>query len=226
MNSGQMKEKTSEWLTLTQAAEILGVHPGTVRRWSDEAHIPVHRTEGRHRRYRRDEIELWALTARQPDTAGPEKIIQHTLRQMRFHISESRLEDQPWYQKLSEEARLQYRQSGRILVQGLTNYISHDGQDVIDEACSLGYEYALRGRRCNLSHVEAVRAFLFFRNILLEAMISVYQESRIPAGAAWQEMLHKFHAFTDQIMLSLLETYQVFVDNHQPMRSPDGEKGS
>ncbi len=226
MNSGQMEEKASEWLTLTQAAELLGVHPGTVRRWSDEGRIPVHRTEGKHRRYRRDEIELWALTARQADSAVPERIIQHTLGQMRFHISESRLQDEPRYQKLSEEARLQYQQRGRILVQGLANYISKDGQDGIDEACSVGYEYARRGRRCNLSHIEAVQAFLFFRNLLLEAMISVYQESRIPSSAAWQEMLHKFHAFTDQIMLSLLDTYQALMNNHKPACGPEGEERS
>lgn len=226
MNVDPMKENTSEWLTLTQAAELLGVHPSTVRRWSDEGHIPVHRTEGKHRRYRRSEIELWALTSGQSDSAGPEDIAQHTLRHIRFQINESSLEDEPWYQKLSEEARLQYRQSGRILVQGLTNYISHDRQNAIDEACSVGYAYASRGHRYSLSHIDAVRAFLFFRNILLEAMISVYQESRIPSGPAWQEMLHKFHAFTDQIMVSLLERYQAFENNHDPIRSPDDEKES
>jgi len=208
-----MRDNISEWLTLTQAAELLGVHPSTVRRWSDKGCIPVHRTEGKHRRYRRGEIELWAQTARQSNAAGLENIIQHTLSHMRFQISEGRLEVEPWYQKLDEEARSQYRQSGRVLVQGLANYIASDGQDAIAEACSFGYEYASRGRRYDLTHVEATRAFLFFRNMLLEAMISVYQESNIPSGAAWQEMLHKFHAFTDQIMLSLLETYQAFENN-------------
>jgi len=208
-----MRDNISEWLTLTQAAELLGVHPSTVRRWSDKGCIPVHRTEGKHRRYRRGEIELWAQTARQSNAAGLENIIQHTLSHMRFQISEGRLEVEPWYQKLDEEARSQYRQSGRVLVQGLANYIASDGQDAIAEACSFGYEYASRGRRYGLTHVEATRAFLFFRNMLLEAMISVYQESNIPSGAAWQEMLHKFHAFTDQIMLSLLETYQAFENN-------------
>jgi excisionase family DNA binding protein len=210
-----MRDNISEWLTLAQAAELLGVHPGTLRRWSDKGNIPVHRTEGKHRRYRRGEIELWMLTARQSSSAGLENIIQHTLSHMRIQIGEGRLEAEPWYQKLDEEARTQYRQSGRVLVQGLANYIASDGQDAIDEACSLGYEYASRGRRYGLKQVEAIRAFLFFRNILLEAMIGVYQESNIPSGAAWQEMLHKLHAFTDQIMLSLLETYQALENNRR-----------
>lgn len=210
-----MRINTNEWLTLAQTAKILGVHPGTLRQWSNKGYVPVYRTEGKHRRYRRDEIELWALTARQSNATGAENIIQHAISQIHFQIAEGRLEGESWYQKLDEEARQKYRQSGRVLVQGLANYIKSEGQDAIDEACSLGYGYASRGRRCGLTHVDAIRAFLFFRNILLEAIISVYRESNIPSSTAWQEMLHKFHTFTDQIMLSLLETYQALEGNHR-----------
>jgi excisionase family DNA binding protein len=208
-----MKDNINDWLTLAQAAELLGVHPGTLRHWSDTGKIPVHRTAGKHRRYRRSEIELWALTARQSNATGQDNFIQHILNHMRFQIDEGRLEAEHWYQKLDEDARIQYQQSGRVLVQGLTNYIESEGQDAVTEACSVGHAYASRGRRYGLNHVEATQAFLFFRNILLEAMIRVYQESNFPAGAAWQEMLHKFHTFTDQILLSLLETYQALENN-------------
>jgi excisionase family DNA binding protein len=210
-----MKNDPSEWLTLTQAAELLGVHPSTLRIWSDKGKVPVHRTEGKHRRYRRSEIELWTQAARQTHAAGSENIVQHALSRIRFQIGEGRLEAEPWYQKLDEEARRQYRQSGRVLVLGLVNYVSSDGEDAIAEASSLGYEYASRGCSYGLNHVEAMRAFLFFRNLLFEAMISVYLEANISSGAAWQEMLHKFHAFTDHIMLSLLETYQALENDRR-----------
>ncbi len=207
--------ESEKWLTLSQAAELLGVHPSTVRLWSDKGLLPVHRTQGKHRRYRCSEVELWAKTASQPLTIEPENVIQHALRRMRFQISESHLEAQLWYQKLDDEARLQYRQSGRVLVQGLANYLTSDGEEAIAEARSIGYEHASRGRRHNLSHIEAVQAFLFFRNILLQAMVAVYQETRIPSGAAWGEMLSRVHAYTDQILLSLLETYQAFENDHR-----------
>lgn len=207
--------ENEKWLNLSQAAELLGVHPSTVRLWSDKGLLPVHRTQGKHRRYRRSEVELWASTARQPRSIEPENVVQHALARMRFQIGEGHLEAQPWYQKLDDEARLQYRQSGRGLMQGLANCLASEGEEAIAEARSFGYEYASLGRRCNLNHIEAVQAFLFFRNILLQAMMAVYQETRIPSGAAWGEMLHKVHAFTDQIMLSLLETYQAFESNHR-----------
>jgi excisionase family DNA binding protein len=207
--------ESEKWLTLSQAAELLGVHSGTLRLWSDKGQLPVHRTQGKHRRYRRSEVELWAKTARQPRSLEPENVIQHTLSRIRFQIGESNLEAEPWYQKLDDEARRQYRVSGRVLVQGLANYLASEGEDAIAEARSFGYEYASRGRRYNLDSIDAARAFLFFRNALLESMVAVYQETKIPSGAAWGEMLHKVHAFTDQIMLSLLETYQALENNHR-----------
>jgi len=207
--------ESEKWLSLSQAAELLGVHPSTVRLWSDKGQLPVHRTQGKHRRYRRSEVELWAKTARQPRSLEPESVVQHALGRMRFQIGEGNLETEPWYQKLDDEARRQYRVSGRVLVQGLANYLASEGEEAIAEARSFGYEYASRGRRYNLDSIDAARAFLFFRNALLESIVAVYQEAKIPSGAAWGEMLHRVHAFTDQIMLSLLETYQAFENNHR-----------
>ncbi|HCC79728.1 MAG: hypothetical protein A2X25_09150 [Chloroflexi bacterium GWB2_49_20] len=198
------------WMTLSQVAGLLGVHPSTVRLWSDKGKIPVQRTQGNHRRYLRTEVELWAKTARQTENLVPANVIQHALGNMHFRIKENCLESEPWYHKLNDNARMQYRMSGRILVQGLSNYLVCQEEDAMAEAHSIGYEYASRGRSFNLDSVDAVRAFLFFRNALLQSIVDVYQEARIPSGAAWSEMLQRVHTFTDQILISLLETYLSF----------------
>ncbi len=209
-----MDQQKGDWLTISQTAELLGVHPSTVRHWSDKGQIPVHRTQGRHRRYLRSEIELWARTTHQTRTVEAENIVQYALSRIRFQIGEGHLEAEPWYQRLDEEARRQYRQTGRALVQGLANYLASEGNDAIAEARSLGYEYASRGRRYNLDSIQAACAFLFFRNALMESMIAVYQEAKIPSGAAWGEMLTKLLAFTDQVLVTLLETYQDLENKH------------
>ena len=55
--------------------------------------------------------------------------------------------------------------------------------------------------------MDATQAFLFFRNMLVESVIQVYQQANVPSGKAWAEILHKVNAFTDLILLHLLETY-------------------
>lgn len=208
-----MFSEKDEWLSLSQAAALLGVHPGTVRLWSDQGRLPVHRTQGRHRRFRRSEVELWASAAKQPHLPGPENIVQFVLSRIRFKITEGQLEAEPWYRQLDESAREQYRRSGRTLVQGLANSLAAQGRDAIAEADSLGYDYASLGRRYGLDNVEAARAFLFFRSALMESMIAVYEETRVPAGPAWSEMLTRTLTFTDQILTTLLETYRALEGN-------------
>jgi len=202
-----------EWLSLSAAAEILGVHPSTVRLWSNKGLLPVHRTQGGHRRYRRSEVQLWAQTARERRTVEPEDMLQSAVRNVRMQVSEGRLEAEAWYQKLDEAARAQYRQGARSLFQGLMTYLSSDGQEAASEAYAIGYEYASRARRYALSYVEAARAFMFFRNALMDAVVGVYSQANIPSGPAWEDMLHKMHAFTDQILVSLLETYLALETN-------------
>ena len=111
----------SEWLSLSKVAKILGVHPSTVRSWSDQGALPVHRTQGGHRRYLRSEVELWMQSQRADGPADVHLIVQNALKNTRFQISEGRLTTEEWYKKLDDEARNQYRLSGRALLQGLTD---------------------------------------------------------------------------------------------------------
>lgn len=199
-----------EWLSLSKVAQLLGVHPSTVRNWSDQGALPVHRTSGGHRRYLRSEIELW-LHSQKPDGSGEAHlVVQSALKNTRFQISEGRLKEEDWYNKLDDDARQQYRMSGRSLLQGLINYLTSDSRTAISEAEALGYEYASRGRRYGLNTVEATHAFLFFRNLLLESMLSVYESAAVRSPQAWGEMFKRVSKFTDQIMLTILETYEVY----------------
>lgn len=202
-----------DWLSLSAAAELLGVHPSTVRLWSDKGLLPVHRTKGGHRRYKRDEVMLWAQTSREVRSVQPEDMMQSAVRNVRLQITEGKLEAEPWYQKLDDKARMQYRQSAHSLFQGLMNYLASTHEDAATEAFAIGYEYASRARRYSLSYVDATRAFLFFRNVLLESVMKVYSEANIPSGKAWEEMLGKMQTFTDQILISLLDTFQALETN-------------
>lgn len=200
----------NEWLSLSEVAKMLGVHPSTVRNWANQGQIPVHRTKGGHRRFKRSEVVLWQQSQRTNDPDEAQRVIQNALKLTRFHITEGHLQAEAWYQKLDEDARGKYRLSGRNLMSGLLAYLSTSGSEAEAEARSLGYEYATRGRRHGLSVLDATQAFLFFRTTLLDAMLSVYEAAAVSSSQAWSDMFRKVNAFTDQILVTLLETYQAF----------------
>jgi excisionase family DNA binding protein len=211
------KSTSNEWLSLSGTAELLGVHPSTVRSWSDQGNLPVYRTSGGHRRYKRSEVELWARSKRQEQQLTPLDLMHVAVRQIRIHIAEGRLEAEAWYQKLDEAARAQYRLSGGVLAHGLINYLTADDAEATSEARSLGYEYASRAQRYELNIVDAMSAFLFFRNMLIEAVMGQFADANISSKDAWQ-LLSRVIVFTDQIQLSLLETFISFeqVRHEQP----------
>jgi excisionase family DNA binding protein len=61
-----------EWLTLGQAARFLGVAQSTIRKWSDQGRVPAFYTPGRHRRYRRGDLEAFlARSGPARQQAGP-----------------------------------------------------------------------------------------------------------------------------------------------------------
>lgn len=195
-----------DWLTLHQAAVLLGVHPGTVRNWADRGLLPVYRTRGGHRRFKRGEVQLWASTSRGGDAVDPASVIQAALRGIRLKISEGKLAGESWYRRLDEEARRKYRESAQTLFQGLMHYVAAGGEDGQAEARAIGYEYARRAQQSGMDSADAARAFLFFRDALLQSVIEVYQAANVPSGRAWGEVLRGVNSFTDLILIELLET--------------------
>jgi excisionase family DNA binding protein len=198
---------TEEWLSLSDAAKVLGVHPSTVRLWSDKGVLPTHKTQGGHRRYKRSEISLWAESNHKSGEIEPEHMMQEVVRNVRMQISEGRLQAESWYQKLDEDARAQYRLSSRSLFHGLMIYMATGGVDAESEAYAIGYEYASRAHRYSLSYVDAAKAFLFFRDTLVESVIKVYGDAKVPTQQA-SRMYTKMHTFTDEILISLLQTFE------------------
>ncbi len=198
---------TDKWLSLSGAAKVLGVHPSTVRLWSDKGVLPTHKTQGGHRRYKQVELSLWAESNQMSGEIEPEHMMQEVIKTVRMQISEGRLQAESWYQKLDEDARAQYRMSSRSLFHGLMNYVATHGADAESEAYAIGYEYASRAHRYSLNYVDAAQAFLFFRNTLIDSVIKVYREANVSSGKT-VETFGKMYAFTDDILISLLQTFQ------------------
>jgi excisionase family DNA binding protein len=196
------------WLTLSEVAEWLGVHPSTVRNWADQGRLPVHRTQGGHRRFKQSELDLWAQSQNADTEEEAAILVQSALGYTRVQITEGSLEQQGWYASLDEAARQDYARSGRKLMQALTKYLASDEEEGRGEARAVGYDYARLGRRHDLGVLAATEAYLFFRTALQDAMHAAYEAAAINSPQAWSAMSAKVNAFTDQVLLSLLETYE------------------
>ncbi len=212
-----MDETRDEWLTLSETARLLGVHPSTLRAWCDRGLLPVYRTKGGHRRFRRSEIELWAQTQRQQQGSTLSEIMRKAIGQVRLQLAEGRLPPRPWFGKLSEEARQYYRRAAHVLMQQLTAYLTAEDPELLRQAEALGYDYAVYGRRFGLTLVEAADAFLLFRTRVLEAFIQLYARANVLSGDAWAQLITRFHEFTDRVLLHLITTYQR-LEQAQPRR--------
>lgn len=197
-----------EWLSLSKAAKQLGVHPSTVRAWADHGYLPSQRTQGGHRRFRRSDVEMRMHTRWESSTPEATSVYANILRNTRIQISESNLEAENWYRKMDNEAREQYRLSGRSLVQGLVGYLNSNVEGLEAEARSLGYEYASRGQRVGLTSVEAAHAFQFFRTAVMDAILVAYVEADVRSPQIWAELFRRMNSFSDLIIITLLDTYE------------------
>jgi excisionase family DNA binding protein len=199
-----------EWLSLSEAAKQLGVHPSTVRAWADHGYLPSQRTQGGHRRFRQSDVEMRMHTRWDSTTPEATSVYANVLRNTRVQISESNLQSEKWYQKMDNEAREQYRLSGRSLVQGLIGHLSTSEGGLEAEAKSLGYEYASRGQRVGLTSVEAAHAFQFFRTAVMDAILTAYENAEVRSPQVWAELFRKMNSFSDLIIITLLDTYEAF----------------
>src|SRR5947208_10882726 len=158
-----------EWLSLRQVADMLGMHPATVRLWADRNELPSRRTSGGHRRFRRADIEarLRKEAQHRPNPAA-QLLVQSVLGRVRFAFTDGTLNTLPWYQHFDEAAREAYRKLGRrmleLLLHALTTTIF--SEELRQEAIQLGHEYGSITYNSQVSLVDAVRAFLYFRNIV------------------------------------------------------------
>jgi excisionase family DNA binding protein len=78
----------TDWLTLGQAARYLGVAQSTIRKWSDSGRVRAFKTPGRHRRYRRDDLDAF-LERSVPDSqtrSGPAVLIVDDDERLREYV--------------------------------------------------------------------------------------------------------------------------------------------
>src|SRR5947209_3353606 len=197
-----------EWLNLSDAAALLGVHPSTLRAWSDRGDIPTHRTPGNHRRFRRVDVETWVDSRRQAQATPGQLIVDTVLGRTRMQMAEGRLSETGWYQRFDELRRRELSETGRNQLRLLLRYLGDEADAVLPELKSVGQAYERLGREAGLSLAETVRVFLYFRDFLYDSVIDVYQASGQRAAREWASMHRRTALFTNAVLLALIEAHE------------------
>ncbi len=203
----------ADWISLGEAAALLGVHPTTLRAWADQGQIPSQRTPGGHRRFQRWVIEQWPRSGAQSSSATPSEaqlMIQSALGNARLQIGGGQLDGLPWYDRLDEHARQTHRALGRSLLELLTRYLaeSDNKTTVLHAVQRLGAEYARQSILQGLTLEETVEAFLFFRDLLIDTVIQLAEILGLHTPSDWGSRLREVNHMTDELLLALIQEYQ------------------
>jgi excisionase family DNA binding protein len=76
----------TDWLTLGQAARYLGVAQSTIRKWSDSGRVRAFKTPGRHRRYRREDLDAFLQRSAPESQSGPVVLIVDDDERLREYV--------------------------------------------------------------------------------------------------------------------------------------------
>ena len=162
-----------DWLTMSEASKILGVHPATLRLWSDDGKIGLFRTPGGHRRFARAEVErlLRLLPVRGAGLSA--YVADATVQRTRQELGAA-LGQQPWMLHLAPAQRDELRSVGRqltALASQLTNAEATPAQHAVAQA--VGQHYGTLLRQAGLDTPDAVMLFLLFRDGLIETVFQL-----------------------------------------------------
>ena len=196
------------WLTLSEAAQFLGVHPSTVRRWTDDGDLHCMRTPGGHRRFLQDDLQAF-LASREHDSAvaSPDALADTLIRHTRHEMTAENVDKKPWIAAFDVSERAMRRESGRRLLGLAIRYTSRNTgrETVLKEGRDIGWDYGQDAATRGLSLADTAQAFLFFRETLVRAARPG------PAGIYDVEDAHirrSLQEFLDAVFCAAMDAYE------------------
>lgn len=206
----QDAKKPEEWMRLSEAADYLGVHFSTLRRWTDMGKVPCFKTPGGRRRFRRSDLENYLRLSKKEKgihslTAASDQAQPEIIREIR----QLGMQQEPWYGQISPENQSLMAQNGRRLIGTLMQYASRSegGEEYLQQGKKTAIRYGTLCRNSGLSIKETMRAFVSIRHSIVDSLCEsgmVVQDS----GQETWNIYRRVNHFLDTVMLSLLEVFE------------------
>lgn len=189
--------KRGDWLTLGEAARLLGVDETTLRGWADAGKVAVFRTPGGHRRF--NATDLRTLLETPMRASGRLGSVAANASPREWMLT------RPWYGRLNEEVRLRARSCCAHLMQSLAAYLEEhparprhleDGRRV---GADLGREVA----RWGLTPAQSTDIFLYYKRMVTDLLAAP------PFGASGQiQVVRDADLFLGEVLQAMMEGYE------------------
>jgi excisionase family DNA binding protein len=210
MERQETTSSETRWLTLTEAAEALRVHPTTLRRWADSGQVPVFLTPGGHRRFAASDVKDIAARRHSVRRVGPVERIwaDHALRAARTRIAEE--EKARWLTQQDDRGRDRHRQMGQQLMALILEFLTADEEDeaLVRRAREIGRHYGRSSRELRLPLTETLQAAMFFRDTLTASAIQLPDNIRIPTGSQVR-LVNRISRIVNEVQLGVADAYAV-----------------
>jgi excisionase family DNA binding protein len=192
-----------EWLSLSAASELIGVHPATLRAWANQGRVTSQRTAGGHRRFRKSDLTRWSNRQRE-SAPGIDLLIHSALGRVRMTMEGA---DMPWLDRLDAAQRALHRDLGRSLMLDLAAALNESTAS-LTAAHALGVDYAHLSQQQGLPLTQTIEAFLFFRDTVVDSLIQMANYTDLPNSPDWLLLSRRLNVFTNAVLLSLIGAYQ------------------
>jgi excisionase family DNA binding protein len=196
------------WLTISEAADLLGVHPSTLRRWADDGDVPTMITPGGHRRFARADLERFADQQRQSRSPGYEALwAEAAMMDTRDQITEHRAST--WMTSFNEGERRRGRALGRRLMALMLRFVSlpEGGDDLLQEVEQIGRAYAAEAKSAGLELQTALEVAMLFRDSLVETTLDMPEKANVPASSGIH-LLRRLNPVMNALQLSIVGAYE------------------
>ena len=207
------RQSTSEWLGLGEASRLLGVAPGTLRRWSDSGRVRAFTTPGGHRRFRRSALErlIPEESIARPSLARAGVTPSRLARAYRAQ-ARTAAREMPWLVSLDDGQRAWFREHGRQLASALLGHLDAPDDESaaarLAEATAEAAGYGRMASSLGVSLSQAVEGFLQFRRPFLHELTLVARRRGFDTQAT-TELIETADGAMDRLLIASMAAHSV-----------------
>jgi excisionase family DNA binding protein len=197
--------QNDRWLELGEAAQLLGVHFTTLRRWANDGQVPCYRTPGGQRRFKESELRAFLNSLHTGDAGLPVlAVLPPAYATPRVGVA-----GEPWASKFDAAQRTALRSEGRQMMAVLMQYATrgNGGEVFLEEGRRMAGDYGRLCRSAGLSLVETAQAFMRVRRSIMNSVYEAGTLAGSPDAETWR-LYDRMNHFLDSMLLATMEAYE------------------